>query len=98
MLPDHPSDLDRPSLSPGKKESDYFGGPNDRSLHRDSEYFGGSGRRSMDKEIELFGDDGVTLRISATELGRTSALYQDRRSPPLPRAMLEPIDFSEFLC
>uniref|UniRef100_A0A0A9CYF1 Uncharacterized protein n=1 Tax=Arundo donax TaxID=35708 RepID=A0A0A9CYF1_ARUDO len=90
MHPDHPSNLGRPSLRAGKKES-YFGGPSDWSLNRDSEYFGGPGRRSINKERELFGDDGMTLRISATESGRTSALYQDRRSPPLPpQAVLSP--------
>ncbi|XP_062201976.1 histone-lysine N-methyltransferase, H3 lysine-4 specific-like [Phragmites australis] len=91
MLPDHPSDLGRPSLRAGKKESDYFGGPSDQSVNRDREYFGRPGRRSIDKERELFGDDGVTLRISATDLGRTSALYPDCRSPPPPPwAVLSP--------
>ncbi|CAD6268233.1 unnamed protein product [Miscanthus lutarioriparius] len=72
MLPDHPSDLGRPaSLRAGRKESDYFGGSgDDRSLLKD-DYLGGG---------------GLTLRISATEMGRTSAMYfQDRRlSPPPP--------------
>ncbi|XP_066358873.1 uncharacterized protein [Miscanthus floridulus] len=72
MLPDHPSDLGRPaSLRAGRKESDYFGGSgDDRSLLKD-DYLGGG---------------GLTLRISATEMGRTSAMhFQDRRlSPPPP--------------
>ncbi|KAK3139439.1 hypothetical protein QOZ80_5AG0383220 [Eleusine coracana subsp. coracana] len=87
MLPDHPSDLSRPSLHSGRKESDYFGGPSDRSLNRHSDYVGSPGRRYIDKERELLGDDGMTLRISATESGRTTALYQEHRLSP-PRAAL----------
>ncbi|CAN6349106.1 unnamed protein product [Urochloa humidicola] len=96
MLPDHPSDLGRPSLRAGKKESDYLGSYGDRSLLKD-DYLGSSlGPRSIGKESDLFGDDGMTLRISATEMGRTTAMYsQDRRSPrlrrsPPPRAVLSP--------
>lgn len=89
MLPDHPSDLDRPSLRTGKKESDYFGGPSDRSNLKD-DYLGSSpGYRNIDKDSDLFGG-GMTLRISASGLGRTSAVYpQDNRSPP-PRPVLSP--------
>ncbi|KAG0520257.1 hypothetical protein BDA96_08G058400 [Sorghum bicolor] len=88
MLPDHPSDLGRPaSLRAGRKESDYFGGSReDCSLLKDDYLGGGPGPRSIGKENELFGGDGITLRISATETGRTSAMYsQDRSfSPPPP--------------
>jgi len=96
MLPDHPSDLGRPSQHAGKKESDYFGGSGDRGLLKDDYLGGGHGPRSIGKESELFGDDGVTLRVSANELGRTTTMYsQDLRSPllrksPPPRAVLSP--------
>jgi hypothetical protein len=90
MLHDHPSDLSRPFLCSGRKESDYFGGPNDHSLKRDSEYVGSPGRRYIGRERELLGDDGMALRISATESGRTTALYQECRSPPLQAALSPP--------
>lgn len=96
MLPDHPSDLGRPSLRAGKNESNYLGGSGDRSLFK-GDYLGSSlGNQSIDKESELFGSGGATLRIRATETGRTTAMYsQDRRSPqprrsPPPRAVLSP--------
>ncbi|TVU51219.1 hypothetical protein EJB05_02629, partial [Eragrostis curvula] len=75
MLTDDPSDLNRPPLRSERKESYYIGGP---------------GGRSIDKERELLGADGMTLRISATESGRTSALYQDRGSPPSRAALSRP--------
>ncbi|TKW07309.1 hypothetical protein SEVIR_7G297400v4 [Setaria viridis] len=96
MLPDHPSDLGRPSLRAGKNERNYLGGSGDRSLLKGDHLEGGLGPRSIGNESELFGDGGVTLRISATEMGRTTAMYsQDRRSPllrrsPPPRAALSP--------
>jgi hypothetical protein len=88
--PEHPSDLSRPSLCSGRKESDYFGGPSDRGPNRDSQYLGSPGRRYIGKERELLGDNGMTLRISATESGRTTALYQECRSPPLWVALSPP--------
>ncbi|CAN6353034.1 unnamed protein product [Urochloa humidicola] len=96
MLPDHPSDLGRPSLRPGKKESDYLGRSGDRSLLKDDYLGSGLGPRGISKESDLFGNDGMTLRISATDMGRTTAMYsQDRRSPrfrrsPPPSAVLSP--------
>ncbi|KAL6906145.1 hypothetical protein ACP4OV_003746 [Aristida adscensionis] len=80
ILRDHPADHGRSYLRAGKKEDDYLGGPSDRSFDRDSKYFGGPRHRSIDKESELFGDGGA-LKISVTESGRTSSLYQHRGSP-----------------
>ncbi|KAF8658146.1 hypothetical protein HU200_059617 [Digitaria exilis] len=88
MLPDHPSDLGRPSQRIGKRESDYLGGSGDRSLMKDDYLGSGLGPRSISKDSELFGDGGMRLRISATETGRTTAMYsQDCRSPPLRRSL-----------
>ncbi|KAF0888427.1 hypothetical protein E2562_014240 [Oryza meyeriana var. granulata] len=70
MLPDHPSDLGQASLRPARKESEFFGG--------------GPGGRSGNKDSEFFGEPGMTLRVCSTGMGRTSSLYLDRRSPPLP--------------
>ncbi|CAL4903987.1 unnamed protein product [Urochloa decumbens] len=96
MLPDHPSDLGRSSLRAGKKESDYLGGSGDCSLLKDDYLGRGLGPRSIGKESDLFGNDGMTLRITATDMGRTTAMYsQDLMSPPLrrsppPRVVLSP--------
>ncbi|KAJ1265019.1 hypothetical protein BS78_08G045900 [Paspalum vaginatum] len=80
MLPDHPSDLGRPSR--------------DRSILKDDYLGAGPGHRSTTKDGDLFGG-GMTLKISASGLGRTSTMYpQDSRSPPLPmsppRTVLSP--------
>uniref|UniRef100_A0A0E0MK75 XS domain-containing protein n=1 Tax=Oryza punctata TaxID=4537 RepID=A0A0E0MK75_ORYPU len=52
-----------------------------RPARKDGEFFGG---RSGNKDSEFFGEPGMTLRVCSTEMGRTSSLYLDRRSPPLP--------------
>lgn len=43
-----------------------------------------SSLRPARKDGEFFGEPGMTLRVCSTEMGRTSSLYLDRRSPPLP--------------
>uniref|UniRef100_J3NBS3 XS domain-containing protein n=2 Tax=Oryza brachyantha TaxID=4533 RepID=J3NBS3_ORYBR len=60
----------------------HLGQPPLRPARKDSELFGGG--RSGGRGSEFFGEPGMTLRVCSTEMGRTSSLYLDRRSPLPP--------------